>query len=93
MSPGALEAQATRLWPSRDARLNAAALAVNERALERHQTANSWLRCFDVDGAPPSLSRLALIFRVLLNETQAQSRFTAYTRNITELGISTENLR
>jgi hypothetical protein len=32
--------------------------------------------------------RLALIFRALLNETQAQSRFATHTRNIPELGIS-----
>src|SRR4029077_5852890 len=36
------------------------------------------------------LSRLALIFRVPLNETQAQSRFATHTRNIPELGISTD---
>jgi hypothetical protein len=36
------------------------------------------------------VSRLALIFRVPLNETQAQSRFATQTRNIPELGISTD---
>ena len=34
------------------------------------------------------LSRLALIFRVLPNETQARSQFAIDTRNIPELGIS-----
>ena len=42
---------------------------------------------FKADDAQPGLSRLGLIFRVPLNETQAQSRFGTRTWNIQELGI------
>ncbi len=39
------------------------------------------------------LSRLSLIFRVLLDESQALGQVATNTRNIPGLGISTENLR
>jgi hypothetical protein len=48
------------------------------------------LGSFKAGDAPPVLSRLALIFRALLNETQSQSQIVTDTPNIKELGISTD---
>jgi hypothetical protein len=55
----------------------------------RIQTAHSPMCWFKAGDAQTVLSRLALIFRVLLNETQSQSQIVTNTPNIPELGIST----
>ena len=65
----------------------AAALVIKKRALERLRKAHSPVCWFKADDALSGLFELALIFRALLNETQAQSSTGTGTRNIPELGI------
>ena len=71
----------------------AAGPAIKNRRRNESQKRISWREGFKGDDASPAFHSSLLIFRVLPNETQAQSQFGTPTRNIPELGISTENLR